>query len=242
MQRNHSCILSGGVSTLTNDSISLHIAYIVQPFSLNIERILAGNTNENSKKLFIKPLMTNIMVMFKDAEDGESQDITKMEQDAFNLFLDTFGETISGFKEFSDYNKQISLFSETCTVSDEAIVLFFLKKNWDKWSNDIGEMSQVNQEVIELTDKHQVERANNHIIYTKKHSNKKFGGWTPEGIERYNEITYLVFCARQTQVRKRLERAYKNMKVLRNEDLRPAIEQRAKVDRMLKALPVPYTT
>ena len=68
------------------------------------------------------------MVMFKDAEDGEAQDITKMEQDAFNLFLDTFGETISGFKEFSDYNKQISLFSETCTVSDEAIVLFFLKK------------------------------------------------------------------------------------------------------------------
>ena len=180
------------------------------------------------------------MVMFKDSVDGESLDITEIEQDAFNLFLDTFGETISGFKEFSDYNKQIRLFSETCTVSDEAIVLFFLEKNWDKWSNDIGEMSQVNQEVIELTDKHQVERANNHIIYTKKHSNKKFGGWTPEGIERYNKITQLVFCARQTQVRKRLERAYKNLKVLTNEDLRPAIEQRTKVDKMIKALPVPY--
>ena len=184
--------------------------------------------------------MTNIMVMIKDTEDGESQDITEMEQDAFNLFLDTFGETISGFKEFSDYNKQISLFSETCTISDEAIVLFFLEKNWDKWSNEIGDMSQVDQEVIELTDKHQVERANNHIIYTKKHSNKKFGGWTPEGIDRYNAITNLVFCARKTKVRKRMERAYKNMKVLTNEDLRPAIEQCAKVDQMIKALPVPY--
>ena len=80
--------------------------------------------------IFNKNMMLNISTIIGDGD----KPVSNIEKRSFFFFLDMFGDTICGYKNYSDYYKQIYIFQERCTVSDEAIALFFLEKNWDKWA------------------------------------------------------------------------------------------------------------
>ena len=142
--------------------------------------------------IFNKKLMMNISIIIY----GTSDKVGNIEKRAFFLFLDTFGDTICGYKNYSDYFKQIYLFQEQCTVSDEAIALFFLEKNWDTWAKGVYEMETYEEETLKIMQQHDVEADSNSFVFTKKHSNKKFGGWTHDAITRFTDIARKVASAR----------------------------------------------
>ena len=85
----------------------------------------------------------------------------------------------SGKKKF-DKKKQCSvLFSDICTVSDEAFGRLTIERCWDTWTKEC-EQKQIQPNVKNLS------------TYTTNKTNKRFGGWSSVGMKRYDDIAKLV--------------------------------------------------
>ena len=104
---------------------------------------------------------------------------TNFEQDKndFFLFLEEFGPIACSYKNFSRYCRQNYRFQDCCTPSDEALVLFFIKINWENW---VSNSTRV-----------------------KFKSNRKLNGWSTSELEEFNSICKNVFRARQDTKRKK---------------------------------------
>ena len=165
---------------------------------------IAKLDQEIYRVIFNKNMMLNISTIIGDGD----KPVSNIEKQSFFFFLDMFGDTICGYKNYSDYYKQIYIFQERCTVSDEAIVLFFLEKNWDKWAEGVYDMESNVEESLKIMQQHGVEACPQQIVFTKKHSNKKFGGWTHGAIERFTDIARKVASARDRKERKVVEQEY----------------------------------
>ena len=124
--------------------------------------------------------------------------ITNVHKKSFFLFLDEFGQALIGHKYFNDNMKSKFTFSAVCTVSDEAFAIFTLERCWDSW---VSEMKKsINPQEIIVKPKH-----------TKEKSNKKFGGWDPEGLKRFSAIAKTISMERTMSRRKELEETYRQL-------------------------------
>ena len=97
------------------------------------------------------------------------------------------------------------MFSDQCTVSDEAFGRFTIERCWDIWLKECKEelnkndFSDNNNDTKKYKIKYQ---------YAVKKTNKRFGGWTSDGMKRYDEIANLVKSDRN--MNKKVEIEYKD--------------------------------
>lgn len=122
---------------------------------------------------------------FHDNSDYSEADL----EECFFFFLQEFGPIASGYKNYNEQQKQITLFQDICTPSDEALIIFFLEINWEDW----------------------IEEAENGTPGNKRKlvSTKKFSGWTPDNVKKFNDICRLVSSVRENENRIELEEKYK---------------------------------
>ena len=122
---------------------------------------------------------------FHDDSDYSEADL----EECFFFFLQEFGPIASGYKNYNEQQKQITLFQDICTPSDEALIIFFLEINWEDW----------------------IEEAENGTPGNKRKlvSTKKFSGWTPDNVKKFNDICRLVSSVRENENRIELEEKYK---------------------------------
>ena len=142
-----------------------------------------------------KKTITNPWYIFDNTTDQDDEhDCGNEKKQNFFFILKWFGNCFVNHKEYSILVQANSLFSEVATISDEAFGYFTLERCWDSW-----------QTFKETNGEEQIE--NDHSV---RKSNTKFGGWKQSGPERYTEIARLVKISRDTDLRKEIEREYKN--------------------------------
>ena len=90
-----------------------------------------------------------------------------------------------------DKKKQcVQIFSDICMVLDEAFDRLTIDRYWDTWLNECQNMNNINSTNMQKRVKHQSE-------FTMNKTNKRFGGWSSEGMKRYDEIAGLVQSDRE---------------------------------------------
>ena len=147
----------------------------------------------NVKTVFNKQTIVNVMMSFGSEEESLICDL-KQHKYTFKLFIDCFGESIAEFANFNKREKRNNLFQHACTTSDEAFGIFTIERCWDTWFIEVSQHKKTPP------------RAS---AFTKKNSNKKYCGWTKEGLLRYSDIAKSVFKSRQSDTRKNEEEEYR---------------------------------
>ena len=147
----------------------------------------------NVKTIFNKQTIVNVMMSFEPEEESLVRDLTQHKY-TFKLFIDCFGESIAEFANFNKREKRNNLFQHACTTSDEAFGIFTIERCWDTWFIEVSQHKKTPP------------RAS---AFTKKNSNKKYCGWTKEGLLRYSDIAKSVFKSRQSDTRKNEEEEYR---------------------------------
>ena len=115
-------------------------------------------------------------------------------QEIFNIFLDYFGESIAEYSNFKKELKRNVLFQDACTPSDEAFGIFTIERCWGNWMSEFRD-----------NERNEIRTAQ----YTKKNSNRRHGGWTIMGLQRFSDIARDVSSARSLPVRKHMEESYR---------------------------------
>lgn len=121
-------------------------------------------------------------------------------QKQFDLFSDTFGKCLISANKWKTqfWLNSNSVFSDVISVTDEAFCIFTIEGNWDAWMHEIR--TGVRQKI----------RSGK---YTESNSNKKYGGWTKEGMARFNRLCQTINDLRQNNNRrKEMEQQYKKSK------------------------------
>jgi len=130
-----------------------------------------------------------ISILTSTTNDDNSQEI-------FNIFLDYFGESIAEYSNFKKELKRNVLFQDACTPSDEAFGIFTIERCWSNWMSEFRD-----------NERNEIRTAQ----YTKKNSNRRHGGWTIMGLQRFSDIARDVSSARSLPVRKHMEESYRKM-------------------------------
>ena len=76
------------------------------------------------------------------------------------------------------------------------------------------------EEPLKIMQQHDVQADSNSIVFTNKHSNKKFGGWTHDAIARFTDIARKVASARDRKERKIVEQEYMQYRRSKNKNFR----------------------
>ena len=97
------------------------------------------------------------------------------------------------------------MFSDQCTVSDEAFGKFTIERCWDIWLKECEEELNKNDFLDNSSD---TKKEKIKYQYAVKKTNKRFGGWTSDGMKRYDEIASIVKSDRN--MNKNVEIEYKN--------------------------------
>ena len=121
-------------------------------------------------------------------------------QKQFDLFSDTFGKCLISASKWKSqfWLNSNTVFSDVISVTDEAFCILTIEGNWDAWMDEIK--TGVKQKI----------RSGK---YTESNSNKKYGGWTKEGMARFNRLCQTINELRQSNTRrKEMERQYKKSK------------------------------
>jgi len=63
-------------------------------------------------------------------------------EECFFFFLQEFGPIASGYNSYNERKRQLTCFQDSCTPSDEALVIFFLEINWENWIDQVDNETQ----------------------------------------------------------------------------------------------------
>jgi len=109
------------------------------------------------------------------------------------LFSTPIQFPICGYSNFKDSKKAQKLFSDSCTVSDEAFAMLLLRKNWKTWSKRVLDVN-IRRDYVSFLNLVQDVTDNEHLTedilseYASNKTNKKFHGWFLKAINEYNEL------------------------------------------------------
>ena len=118
------------------------------------------------------------------------------QQECFNLFADTFGKCMIKRELWKNKLSRVAnvLFSDVVTISDEAFAIFTIERNWNIWKNEHDGA------LVKLRSGE----------YTTLNTNVKYGGWTKEGMQRFDTMCENIMTVRrQFKVRTEIEKIYK---------------------------------
>ena len=109
----------------------------------------------------------------------------------FKNFVEKLLCVVSGKKLFKK-EKGSKTVSKICTISDEAFLLVALENSYKAWKAEFDEEDDIPKKV-----------------YTDQPaSSQKYGGWSVEGIQRYNTYMELVRDEREQPERQEVEKEY----------------------------------
>lgn len=94
---------------------------------------------------------------------------------AFFFTCDHFLPNIVGKYRFRNFSSQMMM-SSLATRSDEALMYLFLENNWERWSDMSKSRPPLKESTISTKYSYRGNKA------------EEFGGWTEEGIKRFNEL------------------------------------------------------
>ena len=81
------------------------------------------------------------------------------------------------------------MFHDQCTVIDKEFGKFTIERCWDIWLKECKEDLNLN----DFSDNNSDSKKDRiKYQYAVKETNKRFGGWTSDGMKRYEEITDLI--------------------------------------------------
>jgi len=106
-------------------------------------------------------------------------------EEVFFLFADMFLSRVVGVAFWRKNSAKMPI-SEMATVSDEAFALLLLEKYWDTWSTKNLETYQKEATFDERTNKKRT--ATWGKCTTNAWGSKRFGGWSKEGLDQFNEL------------------------------------------------------
>lgn len=116
-------------------------------------------------------------------------------QDNLIFLFKQFGQSFVGYQGYNKTKQSQVLFSKACTVSNEAYGRLTIERCWNQWTAFAS---------AKTTDKSSPAVA----LYTSNKTNKKYTGWTKEGLDRFGELAILVKGERKTELRKDTEMKY----------------------------------
>lgn len=160
-------------------------------FFVIIALYLKSKKDTAKKTIFFDEKMNFSRITITALEDFQTESeysIADLEE-CFFFFLQEFGPIASGYNSYNERKRQLTCFQDSCTPSDEALVIFFLEINWENWIDQVDNEAQGKKR--------------------KLGSTKKFSGWTSDDVKKFNDICHLVSSAREN--RKDLEEKYKSL-------------------------------
>lgn len=176
------------------EKMSFIVSYLLLNTTIcHIELYKAAQNDDKMKQMIVKSTFC-VITLTAPSKSSENTDDYDLHCETFNLFLEQFGKCLAGVAVYGNAERANKRFSEKITISDEAFGIFTLERNWDVWASE------------EDTGSKQPMRSGE---YTEKNTNKKFSGWTREGMDRFSEIAKRIKKVRKTQGRKDLEDKFK---------------------------------
>jgi len=125
-----------------------------------------------------------------------SNNLTEEVEKNNHFFLfSQFGQSFTGHKYYNKIRQSDKLFSKACTISDEAYGILTIERCWDRWTEIASTTTTDDKEIVSAE-------------FTSANTNKKYKGWSIEGVKRYSEIAFLVEEARELDLRKEIENKY----------------------------------
>jgi len=114
--------------------------------------------------------------MFDKEKICAGRENTKEENyNCFHYFLKHFGPCVAGKKKYSEKIMGQKLFSDIATVSDEAFVYFTIERCWNSWESAMSNIEQGKKTKVKA-------------MYSEAKANKKYKGWTKEGLLRFDDL------------------------------------------------------
>ena len=128
------------------------------------------------------PSVRNMMAMQKGS--GGSVNVS------YIFFCEKFLKHVVGVRRFNNGWKNKAAITNLASPSDEALALLLLENSEARWIEE-SEAERRGEEVAEST-LPKTRYTNNGEKRAKKGFTKKFGGWSNEGIDRFNNLVGLV--------------------------------------------------
>jgi hypothetical protein len=131
------------------------------------------------------PILPGIMALRVNANGDVNEN--------YIYFCETFVKCIVGMQKFKRRWKQNKKFSSIATASDEALALLLVENSEFKWMMEGQSGSTVEEAAKLATTKY----TNAGKSKSSKGLTKKNCGWKNEGIDRFNELYYMVMDDRK---------------------------------------------
>ena len=138
---------------------------------------------------------------------------TEREKEAFQWFIGEFVESVTGQRTWGKlkYTQTVSQAKDlvtgklAVTVSDEALALLLFDNYSEKWFKQYDDLQNKRRNSDDQTSRNKVPRGTGKFTF-RKNGQCEYGGWSKEGIERYNQFWYLVKQSRQLPETESVER------------------------------------
>jgi len=119
----------------------------------------------------------------------------------FTDFVDHFLSIVVGRRHYLKVS-HLQKVSEYATKSDEALALLLLENSFDRWSDMAKKQIQKNSEIPPKF-------TNGGLSNGSSGRSKKFGGWSVEGLDRYDVLYKLVAKNRESENAEDAEEAFR---------------------------------
>jgi len=121
-----------------------------------------------------EPTLEALRKLRQKPVEGEPEAERDARNQAFIFFVEHLLPTVRGSKEWRHLASTRRVSDTDATASDEAFALLCAENMWDKWHTTNASSAAV--------------RRAQKGKYTAGGTNRKFSGWSAEGLNRYNEL------------------------------------------------------
>jgi hypothetical protein len=135
----------------------------------------------------VPPTREELVDWRKEPKDDETEVDKEKRENTQAWVTENMPPCVRGAKDWKQICSTVPLSETDFTPSDEAFVIVASINMWVKWAKRDGVLED--DEDVELDEEtRKRKRKAEKGLYTGGGSNRKFGGWSVEGLERYNEL------------------------------------------------------
>jgi hypothetical protein len=180
------------------------------------ERQNEQEEEDNAKKIDIHDYdcpprnAKDFLTLRPDMDNEEEVEQTLKDDDPFLFLVEHLIGQAHGLRNWKNA-KCFQTISNTVTVSDEAFVLLSIENCWDAIQDEIQEDGE-DEESSGMGKQGVYPRGK----YTNHGTNSRYGGWSPQGINRFNELYELVEDNRNTPWAEKVEEEVKKKLLVRH--------------------------
>jgi len=113
--------------------------------------------------------------------------LKRQKEDTFLVFADTFLSRVVGMAFWRKHCAKLPI-SEMATISDEAFTLLLLENYWDQWSTKNLDEYKSEVTIDETTNQKKKRKATWGKFTSGAWGSRRFGGWSKEGLVRFNQL------------------------------------------------------